>query len=115
MGTPKTANLVRIKVTKDSMTACFLNSRITSVCNDEEPWLSIEEAFIWSGLETLHLDFRNVKFLSSVALGKIVALNRKIDRRLKLHNLSDKILEVFLVSRLDRIVSIAGGRNKAAA
>src|SRR5438874_9821999 len=55
------------------------------------------------------LNFSNVEYLSSAALGKLIALNKKVkaaDGRLILCNIDPNIYEVFELTRLDQILKI---------
>ncbi|HYH66008.1 MAG TPA: STAS domain-containing protein [Urbifossiella sp.] len=53
------------------------------------------------------VDLRNVTFLSSACLGKLITLHRKVQGArgwLKVINLSPDVAEVFRITRLDRIL-----------
>ncbi|HEY8503183.1 MAG TPA: STAS domain-containing protein [Gemmataceae bacterium] len=55
------------------------------------------------------LNFSNVEFLSSAALGKLITLNRKIQAvqgRLILCGISKDIREVFEITKLDKLFTI---------
>jgi anti-sigma B factor antagonist len=55
------------------------------------------------------LNFSNVEYLSSAALGKLIALNKKVkaaDGRLILCSIDPNIYEVFELTRLDQILTI---------
>lgn len=57
----------------------------------------------------LLIDFADVEFLSSSALGKIIKLYGKVKARsgcMSLCNLRPQVLEVFLVCKLDRLFNI---------
>ena len=59
--------------------------------------------------KNLLLNFRDVDFLSSMALGKLITLRRKIKEvngRLKLCNITPETFQVFVVSRLDTFFDI---------
>jgi anti-anti-sigma factor len=60
------------------------------------------------------LDFSNVEYLSSQALGTLVSLHKKLlagGRYLSLRNLSPPVLEVFTVARLDRLLDLRPAEN----
>jgi anti-sigma B factor antagonist len=62
-----------------------------------------------SGPSRLLLDFRNVEYVSSQALGTLVSLHKKglaAGRRLALRNLSPLVAEVFAVTRLDSFLDV---------
>jgi anti-sigma B factor antagonist len=61
------------------------------------------------GRKKLLLNFGNVEYLSSAALGKLITLNKKVAAakgKLVLCNIDPKIFEVFQITRLDKIFSI---------
>ena len=66
----------------------------------------------------LLIDFANVEFLSSSALGTIIKLYGKVKARggcMTLCNLRPQVLEVFLVCKLDRLFNISRDRTEALA
>jgi len=61
------------------------------------------------GLRKLLLNFGNVEYLSSAALGKLITLNKKLQGvggRLVLCNIVPQIYEVFEITRLDKFFNI---------
>jgi anti-anti-sigma factor len=57
----------------------------------------------------LVLDLSHVQFLSSAALGKLINLKKKVvgvRGTLRLENLSSDLLEVFRITRLDRVFDL---------
>jgi anti-anti-sigma factor len=55
------------------------------------------------------LDFANVKFMASAMLGKLVALQKKCEEyraKLKLCNVAPDILEVFKITKLNKVFDI---------
>lgn len=57
----------------------------------------------------LLLNFEGVEFMSSAALNKLISLNSKVKAaagRLKLCTLRSEIMEVFKLTRLDRVFDI---------
>jgi anti-sigma B factor antagonist len=61
------------------------------------------------GLRKLLLNFGNVEYLSSAALGKLITLNKKLQAvggRLILCNIDPQILEVFEITKLDKFFNI---------
>lgn len=65
------------------------------------------------------LNFDNVEFLSSAALGKLITLDRKVKAskgRLKMCNIRPEIFEVFQITKLNKVFDIrkdAGDALKA--
>jgi anti-sigma B factor antagonist len=61
------------------------------------------------GLRKLLLNFGNVEYLSSAALGKLITLHKKLQAvggRLVLCNIDPQIYEVFEITRLDKFFNI---------
>jgi len=61
------------------------------------------------GLAHILLNFSNVEYLSSAALGKLITLNKKLGQaggKLILCNISPEILEVFEITKLDKFFKI---------
>ena len=61
------------------------------------------------GCKKLLLNFQNVEYLSSAALGKLITLNKKIQAvggRLVLCEISPQIYEVFEITKLDKFFTI---------
>ena len=64
----------------------------------------------------LVIDFGNVKFLTSAVLGLLIRVSKKIYEsggHLKLCGINPKILEIFKITRLDRIFDIYDDRPGA--
>ena len=69
-----------------------------------------------SGHGKILLNFGNVEYLSSAALGKLIALNKKIKGiggKLVLCNINDGIREVFEITRLDKFIPIQADEQAA--
>ena len=61
------------------------------------------------GRRKLLLNFGNVEYLSSAALGKLITLNKKLQAvggRLILCNIDPQIYEVFEITKLDKFFNI---------
>jgi anti-sigma B factor antagonist len=64
----------------------------------------------------LLLNFNDVKFMSSSVLGRLVHLNKKCKNDkidLKMCNISPDIMEVFKITRLNKVFDIHEDENKA--
>lgn len=61
------------------------------------------------GKRTILLNFSHVEFLSSSALGKLISLDKHIkqkDGTLKMSNIRPEIMEVFAITRLNKLFDI---------
>ena len=59
--------------------------------------------------KSILLNFSNVEFLSSAALGKLITLDRKVKTakgRLKMSNIRPEIFEVFQITKLNKVFDI---------
>src|SRR4051812_3363337 len=68
------------------------------------------------GRRKLLLNFNNVEYLSSAALGKLITLNKKLQAaggRLILCNIDPQIYEVFEITKLDRLFNIQREEQQA--
>ena len=64
----------------------------------------------------LLISFANVEHLSSAALGALITINNKIrakDGQLRLANINDQIMEVFQITKLDRLFQSHPGTQQA--
>jgi len=68
------------------------------------------------GRRKIILNFGNVEFLSSAALGKLITMNRKVQAvrgKLILCNITKEIREVFEITKLDKLFTITGDEQSA--
>ncbi len=64
----------------------------------------------------LLIDFSSVQFLTSSVLGLLIRLSRRIfqsEGRLRLCSIDPKILEIFKITRLDKVFEIYNDRQQA--
>jgi anti-sigma B factor antagonist len=64
------------------------------------------------------LNFSNVEFLSSAALGKLITLDRKVKAakgRMKMCNIRPEIFEVFQITKLNKVFDIRKDEAEALA
>jgi anti-sigma B factor antagonist len=64
----------------------------------------------------LLLDFSNVDHLSSAALGMLINVNNKIKQQngqLRLSNIKPQIMEVFVITKLNRLFRISATKEEA--
>ncbi len=85
----------------------------------EEPDIQLLESSIRPLIKSatdLVLDFSNVVFLSSAVLGLLIRVSKKIyesQGRLRLCSISPKILEIFKITRLDKVFEICEDQTEA--
>ena len=68
------------------------------------------------GRRKIVLDFSTVEYLSSAALGKLITMHKKVKEakgKLKLCNIRKDILEVFTITKLNKVFDIQDNLEKA--
>ncbi|MBI5366580.1 MAG: STAS domain-containing protein [Planctomycetes bacterium] len=107
---------VNTVVFSDVTVATFMESRIL----DEATVLGIMNELGTIAQEAyklkLLLDFANVEYMSSAVLGKLIALHKKITSekgQLKLCGIKPAIMQVFQITRLDKLMEIYPDQLKA--
>jgi len=87
---------------------------------EEEQIQSLEKTFMplieQAGKIRLLIDFGNVQFLTSSVLGLLIRINRKVyqsEGKLRLCSINPKILEIFKITRLDKVFEIFPNRQEA--
>ncbi len=87
---------------------------------EEEQIQSLEKTFMSlieqnAGVRLL-IDFSHVQFLTSSVLGLLIRLSRRVSQaegRLRLCSIAPKILEIFKITRLDKVFEIYKDRQQA--
>ncbi|MDA1015663.1 MAG: STAS domain-containing protein [Planctomycetota bacterium] len=68
------------------------------------------------GSKKILLDFSNVEYLSSAALGKLITMDKKVkgaEGKLRLCTIRPEIYEVFAITKLNKLFSMHENRDKA--
>ena len=87
----------------------FVDTKIVTEENIQEVGDQLYSLVEDDGHKKILLNFGNVEFLSSAALGKLIALHKKLQAvggRLILCNIDPEIYEVFEITRLDKFFNI---------
>ena len=103
---------------KDVRIVEFTNNRILDEANIAEIGNSLSALIEEQDNPKLLLDFATVDHLSSAALGKLIDANNKIRERsgqLRLTNIKPQILEVFVITKLNKLFRILPSRAEALA
>jgi anti-sigma B factor antagonist len=83
---------------------------------DEHKIVQLNDAADRAAAGKLLLNFSDVQFMSSAVLGKLVNLNKKCkadQTNLKMCNINPKILEVFKITKLNKVFDIHETEEKA--
>jgi anti-sigma B factor antagonist len=108
----------RVQVTyhKDIAIVEFKESKILDEMNIAEIGLTLNGLVDARERPKLLLDFSNVDHLSSAALGMLINVNNRSKQRngqLRLSNIKPQIMEVFVITKLNRLFRIADKREEA--
>jgi anti-sigma B factor antagonist len=114
------AGLRRIDVTqKGEVTVVrFVDRKILDEANIQELGVEMFNLVEQEKRKNLLLNFFNVEFLSSAALGKLITLDKKVKAnggRLKLSNIRPEIYEVFAITKLNKLFDIKDDESDALA
>lgn len=100
------------------LTIVFDDPRILDETKLEELGRELTEALNKTSEERVILDFRNVKFMSSSMLGKLVQVHKKASEfkvKMKLCSIDSEIRQVFKITRLDKLFEIESDETAARA
>jgi anti-sigma B factor antagonist len=103
---------------KDIRIVEFTNNRILDEANIAEIGSTLGTLIEEDDSPKLLLDFATVDHLSSAALGMLINANNKIRERsgkLRLTNIKPQILEVFVITKLNKLFRILPSRAEALA
>jgi anti-sigma B factor antagonist len=105
--------------TKDEiLTVVFDDARILDETKLEQLSRDLLEMLNKTTEERVILDFRNVKFMSSSMLGKLVQVHKKAGEfkvKIKLCGIDPEIRQVFKITRLDKLFDIEADEAAARA
>src|SRR5687767_3220617 len=114
----ETSTRLNLAQQKDITIVEFAESKILDEMNITEigqTLLSLAES---KDRPKLLLDFANVDHLSSAALGMLINVNNRVKQQngqLRLANIRPQIMEVFVITKLNRLFRITTTRSEALA
>lgn len=108
----------RIDVSKvgDVTVVKFVDKKILDEAGIQELGSELFSLVEHDNRRSIVLNFDNVDFLSSAALGKLITLDRKVKSaqgRLKMCGIRPEILEVFQITKLNKVFDIRGEEAEA--
>jgi anti-sigma B factor antagonist len=109
---------VSVQTEKDVRIVEFTNNKILDEGNIEEIRVTLNALIDEVEQPKLLLDFANVDHLSSAALGMLINCNNRVKQKngqLRLANIKEQILEVFRITKLNRLLHILPTRQEALA
>ena len=87
----------------------FLTSQVLDELNVQQLGNELTDLVEKQYMVKMVINFSKIKFLSSAVLGKLIALNKKIAAqkgRLAFCNINADIMQVFKITRLDKLIAI---------
>jgi anti-sigma B factor antagonist len=87
----------------------FVDKKILDEASIQELGIELFSLVEHDNRKSVLLNFSNVEFLSSAALGKLITLDRKVKAakgRLKMSNIRPEIFEVFKITKLNKVFDI---------
>ena len=99
---------------KDVRVVEFTNNRILDEANIAEIGTGLNVLIDERNNPKLLLDFGSVDHLSSAALGMLINANKRVKEKngqLRLANIKPQILEVFEITKLNKLFKILGSRD----
>jgi anti-sigma B factor antagonist len=108
----------RIVVSKvgDVTVVKFVDKKILDEANIQSLGQELFALVEHDNRRSIVLNFTDVEFLSSAALGKLITLDRKVKAakgRLKLSDIRPEILEVFQITKLNKVFDIRKDESEA--
>jgi len=100
---------LQLETINDVLVVSFVDTKIVSEENIQEVGEQLYSLVEDQGHTKLLLNFSNVQYLSSAALGKLIQLKKKVNAvkgTLKLCCIHPDLLEVFKITRLDQVFPI---------
>jgi anti-sigma B factor antagonist len=108
-GRMTTHRRIDVAKTGDVSVVKFQDRKILDEASIQELGLELFALVELENRKSILLNFTGVEFLSSAALGKLITLDRKVKShkgRLKLCNIRPEILEVFQITKLNKVFDI---------
>lgn len=96
----------------------FLTTQVLDEMNVQQLGKELNELVDTEYLVKMVINFSKVKFLSSAVLGKLIALHKKIAAqkgRMAFCNINPDIMQVFKITRLDKLIPIYEDEEEAVA
>lgn len=94
----------------------FLTSQVLDELNVQQLGEELNNLVEKQGMTKLVINFSKIKFLSSAVLGKLISLNKKVTAekgRMAFSNINDDIMQVFKITRLDKLIPIYEDEDEA--
>ncbi len=103
---------------EDVLVVAFTKAKILDEPTIEQIGTELSECIDKAPAGKIVLNFGGVSFMSSAMIGKLVLFNNKCkagDIKLKMCEISDNVMEVFKITRLNKVFDIHKSEDKAIA
>lgn len=107
---------VRSEEKGDVLVVYFNDAKILDEAKIQQIGTELMQKVTDAASQKLLLNFLGVSFMSSAMIGKVILLNKKCkaaEVKLKLCDISDNVMEVFKLMRLNKILDIQKNEEKA--
>ena len=107
---------IDIETIGDVTVARFVEKKILDEANIDQMGQEMFGLVDQDGRTRIVLDFSNVEYLSSAALGKLITMNKKVTAvggKLRLCSIRKDIYDVFKITRLDKILDLKDDLDSA--
>jgi len=115
---PEASQRLNITDHKDVKVVDFVESKILDEANIAEIGQHLTEMVVAKDRPKILLDFKNVDHLSSAALGMLINVNNRVKQQsgqLRLAQIKPQIMEVFEITKLNKLFKILPTRAEALA
>ena len=94
----------------------FLTSQVLDELNVQQLGQELNDLVDKDYMVKMVINFSKIKFLSSAVLGKLISLNKKVAAqkgRLAFCNINPDIMQVFKITRLDKLIPVYEDEDEA--
>ncbi len=115
---PESPTRLNVTQQKDVSIVEFTENKILDEMNITDIGNTLDSLVVAKDRPKLLLDFANVEHLSSAALGMLIEVNNKLKHQngqLRLAAIRPQIMEVFVITKLNRLFRISDTRAEALA
>ena len=107
---------INVEETGGVTVARFVDKKILDETNIQNIGSQLFALVEEDGKSKILLDFENVEYLSSAALGKLITMDKKVKSaggKLKLSGVRPEIYEVFAITKLNKVFDIQEDQERA--
>jgi len=109
-------SLIMVNMMEGVGTVSFSTSQVLDELNVQQLGKELMDLVEKHYIVKMVINFERIKFLSSAVLGKLISLNKRIAKekgRLAFCCINDDIMQVFKITRLDKLIPIYETESQA--